>query len=102
VSAIKGVVKNGRIDVAAPADWPEGCEVVIEPVPTAPARGMREEDWPTTAEGVAALLSRWDRHEPLELTPEEEAEWEAARKAQREFELATFGKRAREAESLFE
>lgn len=28
------------------------------------------------------------------MTPEEEAEWQAARKAQREFELTTFSERA--------
>jgi hypothetical protein len=89
MNTIKGVVRNGRIEVTAPADWPEGCEVVIEPVSGEPALGMREEDWPTTPEGIAALLKRWDEHEPLEMTPEEQAEWEAARRARKEFEPVT-------------
>jgi hypothetical protein len=90
MNAIKSAVKNGRVLVDVPPDWPEGWEVLIEPVPTGSALGMREEDWPTTPEGIAALLKRWDEHEPLEMTPEEEAQWQAARKAQKEREKANF------------
>ena len=32
--------------------------------------GMREEDWPTTPEGIAALIAKMDQIEPF-LTPEE-------------------------------
>lgn len=35
-----------------------------------------------------------DGIEPLIITPEEEAEWEAARKAQRDFEKARFEEKA--------
>ena len=28
-----GVVKNGRIELLSPIDWPEGAQVVIEPWP---------------------------------------------------------------------
>jgi uncharacterized protein (DUF433 family) len=35
MTAIKGVIKNGRIEVATPPDWPEGCEVIIEALPGA-------------------------------------------------------------------
>jgi hypothetical protein len=55
---------------------------------------MHEADWPTTAKGIAALLKRWDEHEPLEMTPEEEAQWQAARTAQKEREKANFFKHA--------
>ena len=85
MNAIKATVKNRQVLVEVPADWPEGCEVVIEPLPTATScGGMREEDWPTTPEGIAALLARMDQVEPLIMTPEEEAEWEAIRKEQKE------------------
>jgi hypothetical protein len=102
MTVIKARVQNGRIEVAAPADWPEGCEVVIEPSPARPALGMCEEDWPTTPEGIAALLKRWDQQDPLELTPEEEAEWQAARKAQKEYEIANFDRWTKEAGGVFE
>lgn len=70
--AIKGVYREGRIDFAPPSDWPEGCEVVIEPTAVSSDCAMREADWPTTPEAIAALVDRWDRLEPLEMTPEEE------------------------------
>jgi hypothetical protein len=71
-------------------EWPEGGEVVIELVQAEAAYGMREEDWPTTPEEVAALLRRWDEHELLEITSEEEAKWEEIRRTERELEKATF------------
>jgi hypothetical protein len=90
MNAIKTAVKNGQVCVDVPPDWPEGCEVLIEPMPAEFVQGMREEDWPTTPEGIAALLKRWDAHEPLQMTAEEEAQWQAARKAQKEREKADF------------
>jgi hypothetical protein len=51
---------------------------------------MREQEWPTTPEGIGALLKRWDEQEALEITPEEEAEWQAVRKTQKEREKAKF------------
>jgi hypothetical protein len=74
VEALKTVVKNGRIDLAAPADWPEGCEVVIEPLPTAAEKiGLDESEW----RDDPAALANWEAWiktiEPLEVTPEEEA-----------------------------
>jgi hypothetical protein len=71
MNAIPGVYRNGRIDFAVPPDWPEGCAVLIEPLPAESPAGMREEDWPTTPDGLAELLRRWDAQEPLEMTPEQ-------------------------------
>ncbi len=88
MNAIRTAVKNGKVSIEVPADWPEGCEVLIEPLPAGSGTGMREEDWPTTPESIAALLKRWDAHEPLEMTREEEARWQAARKVQKEREAA--------------
>jgi hypothetical protein len=81
MSAIRGKYVNGAVVLEAPADWPNGTEVVVEPVPGMVSIGMREEDWPTTPEGIADLLKRWDAIEPVEMTPEEEAEWRAGLKA---------------------
>lgn len=61
--------------------------------------GIREEDWPTTPEGIAAMRARMAQFEPLEMTSEEEANWKAALRAQRDKEKATFfedGERLRE------
>jgi hypothetical protein len=47
---------------------------------------MREEDWPTTHEGIAALLARMDQVEPGWLSPEEDAAWRGALRGQKQFE----------------
>src|SRR5207248_3326768 len=75
---LTGTVKNGQIILDEAADLPEGTRVEVLPVQAArPALGMREEDWPTTPEGVAALLARMDQVEPGWLSPDDEAAWKA-------------------------
>jgi hypothetical protein len=78
---IKGVYRNGQVELAAPVDWPEGNEVDVSPRQFngggAPKEkwGMDESEWPTTPEGIEALIARMDSREPVELTPEEERAW---------------------------
>jgi hypothetical protein len=102
MKTIMGTVHNGTIIADQPIEWPEGFRVIIKPAAEEEALGIREEDWPTDPEGIARLLALMDQIEPLEMTPEEEAAWEAARKAHKEWEKANFDKRARRLEELFE
>jgi hypothetical protein len=94
MNAIKGMVKNGQILFSDPLEWPDGTEVMVEPMSAKGMFGLNEADWPTDAEGIARHLALMDRIEPLDMTPEEEAAWEQDRKARREFEKATFDDRA--------
>jgi hypothetical protein len=74
METIKAVVKNGRIDHAAPADWPEGCEVVIEPLPAAAEKiGLDESEWRDDPAALADWKAWINTIEPFESTPEEEA-----------------------------
>ena len=73
MKTIKGIFRSGKIELPSSPDWPDGCEVVIAPLAAESVGGMREQDWPTTPEGITALLHRWEEHEPLRMTPEEEA-----------------------------
>ena len=100
--AIKGKYRDGKIILAEQADWPEDTEVLVEPLPTEPTIGMREEDWADTPQAIADWIAWYDSLEPLEMTPEEEAEWHAALQAQKEFDKSTFEERARRIERLFE
>lgn len=102
MNAIKGTWKNGQIIPDQQVDWPDGCRVLIEPVPREVTLGIREEDWPNTPEAIADWIKWYDSLEPLEMTPEELADWQAARKAQKEFEKAKFEERARRIEELFQ
>jgi hypothetical protein len=94
MNAIKGVVKNGQIVLDHPTDLPEGCRVLVEPITEEDRLGFREQDWENTPEAIAAWLRWYDALEPLQLTPEEEAEWRAARQAQKEREKAAFAEHA--------
>src|SRR5438309_1410678 len=94
MTVIRAVVKDGKIELVAPSDWPEGTPVLIEPVPADAPLGIRDEDWPTTPEGIARHLALMDRTEPLDFTPEEEARWNAARQARKDFEKTRFDEQA--------
>jgi hypothetical protein len=81
-------MKNGHVVLDVPTALPEGTRVEVSPInESRPTFGMRDEDWPTTPEGIRELLARMDALEPLEFTPEEESEIEAARAAVREATL---------------
>ena len=68
MNAIQGRIKNGQIVLDQPAELPEGTRVEVVPVGVPRlALGMREDDWPTTPEGIATLLARMDKVEPSEL-----------------------------------
>lgn len=100
MKAIEGIIRNGQIITDQPITWPDGCRVIIEPADE--TLGIREEDWPTDPEGIARLVALMDQIEPLEMTAEEVAAWEADRKANKEWQKAHFEKRSRQIEELFE
>ena len=53
-------------------------------------------------ESIARWIAAVDAIPPLEMTAEEEAEWQAARKAQRDFEKSNFNERADKLREMFE
>lgn len=84
-------MKNGQIILDAPAALPEGTRVEVLPIEGfRPALGMREEDWPTTPEGIASLLARMDQVEAGWLSPEDDAAWRVDLRARKEFEKTQF------------
>ena len=92
--AIRGTVKDGRLELQVPRDWPDGTEVLVQPVEIADCFGIREDDWPDTPEAIADWHRWYDSLEPLIFTDEERAAWETARREQKEFEQAGFEERA--------
>jgi hypothetical protein len=88
MSAIRGKYVNGMVVLETPADWPNGMEVVVEPALSAETFGIREDEWPTTPEGIAALLARMDQFDAIEMTPEEEADIAAWRQRIKEYTIA--------------
>ena len=71
---LQGTIKNGQVVLDTPAHLPEGTRIEVLPLGARRTTlGMREEDWPTTPEGIAALLARMDQVEPGWLAPEDDA-----------------------------
>jgi hypothetical protein len=96
MQAIIGEYRDGQVFLAGKADWPEHTKVRVEPVEE--TTGIRDEDWPTDPAGIARLLQLIDSLEPLEMTPQEEAEWKAAVRAQNEYTLSKLDERIRRVE----
>jgi len=67
--------------------------VVAQENAARPYSGMREEDWPTSPEGIAALAQRMREVEPLEMTAEEEADLADWRRKRKEYELSKWEER---------
>ncbi len=86
--AVHAKWKEGRVVVEEAVDWSEGCELEVRPVAV---NGSNDDD---VESNDPAAIERWIAEfqavPPLEMTAEEEAEWQAARQAQRELELKTF------------
>src|SRR5438309_133855 len=101
--AVKGTVRNGSVVLDDPDGLAEGTRVEVVPEETArPSYGLREEDWPTTPEGVAALAQRMREVEPLEMTVEEEADLAQWRAKQKEYVRSKWEDRSRRVEEAFE
>jgi hypothetical protein len=110
VKVIKGTVENGQITLSEPLTWPDGTEVRIRAIPAASEAngadeedaGISEDEQADDPESIARWIAAFDAIPPLHMTPEEEAEWQAARKAQKEFEKAAFDERADKLRRIWE
>jgi len=71
MNAIKATYTNGQIVPAEPVNWPEGSELLVEPVITVEKVGLDEADWRDDAKALADWEAWNGTIEPLELTDEE-------------------------------
>lgn len=83
--------REGRVVVDEAVDWPEGCELEVRPVAI---NGSDDDVESNDPAAIERWIAEFQAVPPLEMTAEEEAEWQAARQAQREFELKTFDQHA--------
>jgi hypothetical protein len=84
------------------AEWPDDTELLVAPIAKESSLGIRDEGWPTDAEGIARLLALIESLEPFEMSPEEEAEWNAAMEAQKECDKSNFEANAQRLKRMFE
>jgi hypothetical protein len=94
MDAIKATVKDRRLELQVPSTWPDGTEVIVQPINHDAGVGIREADWLETPDAVAEWEKWYASLEPLIFTNEEQANWKAARQEQERFEKATFAGRA--------
>jgi len=72
MSAIRANWINGQIVPLEPVDWPEGSELLIEPIAPKPQRiGLDESEWRDDAEARADWEAWIGTLEPLEYMEEE-------------------------------
>jgi hypothetical protein len=87
MNAVKATWTNGRILPGEPIDWPEGSELVVEPVGAGEKVGLDEPEW----RDDPAALADWDAWlhtvEPLVLTDEERAAFAAYEERARQYNL---------------
>ena len=88
MNAITGTVKNRQILIEVPDDWPEGCDVVIEPISADDLVARSKSDVPETPEEIEDWRRWYHALEPLEFTPEEEKEVAAWRQKIKEYSIA--------------
>jgi hypothetical protein len=101
MNAIKGKYHDGNVVLDRKTDWPNDAEVLVELINSSKGLGMREEEWSDTPEAIAQWLQWYETIEPF-LSPEDEAAWHAALKAQEDYEKAIFNSRADELKRMFD
>jgi hypothetical protein len=72
MNAIKGIIKDGRLELEIQPDWPDGTHVLIEPAPAQSEKiGLDESEWCDDAAALADWEAWIKTIEPFEFTPEE-------------------------------
>jgi hypothetical protein len=78
---MKGVIRNGRVEVAEPINLPDGSEVTIT--------GLSDNDRPMTPSEIAETLAAMDKLEAFDMTDEEKASADAWEKKVNDYTIAT-------------
>ena len=97
MNAIKAIWTNGRIVPAEPVNWPEGSELLVEPLMNNREKiGMDEEEWRDDPESIATWISAVEKIEPLIWAEGEREAFESYREASRQFNLQAVRKQMNE------
>lgn len=83
MTTIKATIKDRRIELEVPADWPDGTEVEIHPLEHTNGTFMSPAE-------IADVLAAMEKVEPFDLSEAEKAAWDAERQARKDREKAVF------------
>ena len=89
---MKGIIRNGRVEVAEPINLPDGSEVTITGRADARFTGQCDNGLPMTQSEIAATLVAMDKIEPFEMTDEERSAADAWEKKVNEYTIANMDK----------
>lgn len=87
MNAIRATWTNGRIVPAEPVDWPEGSQLLVEPLPSSERIGMDESEWRDDPQSIAEWIAAVESIEPLVWAEEEEEQYERYREKCRQFNI---------------
>ena len=87
MNAVNAVWSNGRIWPAEPVDWPEGAQLLVEPLPACEQVGLDESNWSDDPEEIEKWCAAVKSIEPLEWAPGEEEEYLRYREQHRQFNI---------------
>ena len=86
-TVVKGVVRNGQVEVAGPMEFPDGTEVTI-----AEYRPVDSDDGPMSPEEITRVLAAMEMIEPLEIPPDVAADLDAWEKKVNDHGIANMEK----------
>lgn len=99
MSALRAMVRNGRIETDDPLDLPDGTELLVYP---AEERPDPEDAYGDSPDGLAAWLRDFRALEPLALTEEDRRVIDQAYADQKAWELAHFEAHAEKLRKMWE
>src|SRR5262249_102581 len=94
MTTLTAIVRNGRRESPNPFDLRDGTEVQLWLLSMGDIPSGTEDDRPMSPEEIARTRAAMEKVEPLDLTDEERAAWEAERQARKQWEKAHFAQHA--------
>jgi hypothetical protein len=89
MTTVKATIKDRRLELDVPEDWPDGIEVEIHPL----SEGSNSDPDILSPEEIARTLAAMDRIEPFDLTDAELVAMECERQAAKARDKAEFAER---------
>jgi hypothetical protein len=85
---MKGVIRNGRVEVAEPINLPDGSEVTIAGQANGNCLAACDQDRPMSAAEIAVTLAAMTKVEPFDMSAEERANADAWEKKVNDYAIA--------------
>ncbi|HJZ93830.1 MAG TPA: hypothetical protein VKE40_23355 [Gemmataceae bacterium] len=92
MNVVTGIVRDGHVELDTPTAFPNGTRVRVQPDHD-DVEDDEQHPWPTTMEGIEAMIRELEVIEPAILTAEEEAQIAANRKAMKAKGIESMRKR---------